>query len=178
MPWSAHYPLICHSSLSPIMHLSSVDWGGWARKVIVSLSHPSCCQMSICHLPTVLNHSVPLQTTPSLITASGKGWFDSVGKTARWSWRWRAGRGSWKPPHLLVFIGMESYDSVSPPLPLTHSSAKLAKDSSVQWKQGEYETSEWHWTKHLFLAALARFAYSQRDRKPSCLQSRPVLFRF
>lgn len=28
--------------------------------------------MSICHLPTVLNHSVPLQTTPSLITASEK----------------------------------------------------------------------------------------------------------
>lgn len=37
---------------------------GEARKATVSLSHPSCCQMSICHLPTVLNHSVPLQITP------------------------------------------------------------------------------------------------------------------
>lgn len=45
-------------------------------------------------------------------------------------------------------------------------------------KKGKQKASEWHCTKHLFLPALARFAYSQRNLKRSCLQSRPSLLRF
>lgn len=65
VPWSVIPPFL------PLCTFLLWIWG-WARKATVSLSYPSCCQMSSCHLPTELNHLVLLPTTHSLITASEK----------------------------------------------------------------------------------------------------------
>lgn len=64
-----------------------------AIKATVSLSPTSCCWLSICCcLPTVLNHSVPLQATP-LIDHSRGAASENVDSTRWGRWAGVAGGG-------------------------------------------------------------------------------------